>query len=40
MTDQANENKKRERRKVLTGLLLTVLAFAWFALYLVSKIPD
>lgn len=40
MTEQTNKDKKRERIKVLTGLLLTVLAFAWFALYLVSVIPD
>jgi hypothetical protein len=40
MTDQMNEEKKKERKKVLTGLLLTAMAFAWFLFYLISSIPD
>jgi len=33
------ERKKRDRKKVLTGLGLTAIIFAWFLYYLISHIP-
>jgi hypothetical protein len=40
MNDSVKEEKKRERKKVIWGLLLTFVAFAWFLFYLFSIIPD
>jgi len=39
MNDQLIEEKKRERKKVIGGLALTLIAFAWFLYYLISHIP-
>ncbi|ATX81574.1 hypothetical protein Ga0123462_0704 [Mariprofundus ferrinatatus] len=39
MNDQNNEEKAREKKKVLTGLLLTAIVFGWFLYYLISHIP-
>jgi len=40
MTDMTNEAKKKERKKVLAGLLLTAIVFAWFLIYLFSHMPE
>jgi hypothetical protein len=40
MTDRANEEKRKERKKVVSGLLLTAIVFAWFLFYLFSHIPE
>ncbi|MDQ6957743.1 MAG: hypothetical protein Q9M24_01380 [Mariprofundaceae bacterium] len=40
MNDSVTEEKKRERKKVITGLVMTLVAFAWFLYYLFSIIPD
>lgn len=34
------QRKKKERNKVLTGLGLTALIFAWFLTYLFSNMPS
>jgi len=39
MNDQLMEEKQRERKKVIGGLVLTLVAFAWFLYYLLSHIP-
>lgn len=33
------QRKKKERNKVLAGLGLTAIIFAWFLIYLFSNIP-
>jgi len=40
MNDQLTEEKQRERKKIIGGLVLTLVAFAWFLYYLLSHIPD
>jgi len=39
MNDQMTEEKQRERKKVIGGLLLSLIAFVWFLYYLISHIP-
>lgn len=39
MDDQRMEKKQRDRKKVIGGLALTLIAFAWFLYYLISHIP-
>jgi len=34
------QRKKRDRKKVLSGLGLTAIIFAWFLYYLLSHIPE
>jgi hypothetical protein len=34
------ERKRRDRKKVLSGLGMTAIIFAWFLYYLLSHIPD
>jgi len=31
---------KQEKKKILTGLGLTAIIFAWFLYYLISHIPE
>jgi len=40
MNDSATEEKQRERKKVIGGVVLTLVVFAWFLFYLFSNIPD
>lgn len=40
MSDHKNDEKAREKKKVLVGLLLTSVVFAWFLYYFISHIPD
>jgi len=40
MNDQLMEEKRRERKKVIGGLVLGLIVFAWFLFYLISIIPD
>jgi hypothetical protein len=37
---ESPEEKAKNRKKVLTGLLLTLIVFAWFLFYFISHIPD
>jgi len=39
MNDSVTEEKQRERKKVVGGLVLTLIVFAWFLYYLISNIP-
>jgi len=39
MSDLSKEEKAREKKKILTGLALTAVIFAWFLYYLLSHIP-
>jgi len=39
MNDLTKEEKAKEKKKVLTGLLLTAVVFGWFLYYLLSHIP-
>jgi len=39
MNDQLTEEKQRERKKIIGGLVLTLVAFAWFLYYLIAHIP-
>jgi len=39
MDDQRMEKKQRDRKKIIVGLLLSLIVFAWFLYYLVSHIP-
>jgi len=39
MDDQLMEKKHRERKKIIGGLLLSLIVFAWFLYYLISHIP-
>jgi len=34
------QRKKKERNKVLAGLGLTAIIFAWFLLYLFANMPE
>jgi len=38
MNDQLMEEKQRERKKIIGGLVLTLVAFVWFLYYLISHI--
>jgi len=40
MNDSVTEKKQRERKKVIGGVMLTLVVFAWFLFYLFSIIPD
>jgi len=40
MSDQLMEKKRQERKKVIGGLVLSLIVFAWFLYYLISHIPD
>jgi len=33
------EKEQRERKKIISGLLLSLIVFAWFLYYLISHIP-
>jgi len=39
MNDPLMEEKQRERKKVIGGLVLSLVIFAWFLYYLISHIP-
>ncbi len=39
MNDPLTEEKQRERKKVIGGLVLTLIIFVWFLYYLISHIP-
>jgi len=39
MNDLSKEEKAREKKKILAGLLLTAVVFGWFLYYLISHIP-
>jgi len=39
MNDLSKEEKAKEKKKILTGLLLTAVVFGWFLYYLISHIP-
>jgi len=39
MNDHLLEEKQRERKKVIGGIVLTLIVFAWFLYYLISHIP-
>jgi len=39
MNDEMMEEKQRERKKVISGLVLSLVALAWFLYYLISHIP-
>jgi len=39
MSDQSMEQKRQERKKVIGGLILSLIVFAWFLYYLISHIP-
>jgi len=39
MSDQLMEKKRQERKKVIGGLVLSLIVFAWFLYYLISHIP-
>ncbi|GAV19391.1 hypothetical protein MMIC_P0325 [Mariprofundus micogutta] len=39
MSDLSKEEKAKEKKKILTGLGLTAVIFAWFLYYLLSHIP-
>ncbi len=39
MTNDEQEERKRERNKVIGGLVLGGLVFAWFLYYLISHLP-
>ncbi len=38
MTEQ-DEEKARNKKKVLAGMALTLIVFAWFLYYFISSIP-
>jgi len=37
--DERLEDKQRERKKNIGGIVLTLIAFGWFLYYLISHIP-
>lgn len=37
---ELDEEKERNKKKVLGGILLTLVVFAWFLFYLISHIPE
>jgi len=39
MDDQLTEDKQRERKKAIVGIVLTLVVFAWFLYYFISNIP-
>ena len=39
MNDLSKEEKAREKKKILAGLLLTAVVFGWFLYFLISHIP-
>ncbi len=39
MNNQLMEEKRRERKKVIGGLVLSLIVFAWFLYYLLAHIP-
>jgi len=39
MNDLTKEEKAKEKKKILAGLLLTAVVFGWFLYYLISHIP-
>jgi len=39
MSDQLMEKKRQERKKVIGGLVLSLIVFAWFLYYLIAHIP-
>jgi len=39
MDDQQMETKQKNRKKVLGGLVLSLIVLAWFLYYLISHIP-
>jgi len=40
MNEQLAEEKQRERKKVIGGLVLSLAIFAWFLYYLFSHLPE
>jgi len=40
VTDKMSEDKARERRKNIAGLILGLIVLAWFLTYLITHIPD
>lgn len=39
MSNLSQEEKAKEKKKVLVGLALTAIVFSWFLYYLLSHIP-
>ncbi len=39
MNNQISEEKQRERKKNIGGMVLALVVFGWFLFYLLSHIP-
>ncbi len=39
MNEKLMEERRRDRKKVLGGLALSLIIFAWFLYYLIAHIP-